>query len=160
MPAPSGICNLHHSSQRCQILNPLSEARDRTCILLDTSQIYFCWAMTGTLVIPKSYLLHLFFLWPSWTITGCELLYLNRVMLYRNDINLHPVLPLAVVPLASLHFLYYQALESWDLGKTPQTLRNRVHSDGLALKLEPSQKNQIPGNTPDQGGKRLICWEL
>ena len=22
------ICNLHHSSQQCQVLNPLSEARD------------------------------------------------------------------------------------------------------------------------------------
>ena len=22
------LCNLHHSSQQCQILNPLSEARD------------------------------------------------------------------------------------------------------------------------------------
>ena len=27
----------HHSSQRCQILNPLREARDRTCILMVTS---------------------------------------------------------------------------------------------------------------------------
>ena len=26
----SAICDLHHSSQRRQILNPLSEARDRT----------------------------------------------------------------------------------------------------------------------------------
>jgi len=30
---------LHHSSQQYQILNPLSEARDRTCILMDASQI-------------------------------------------------------------------------------------------------------------------------
>ena len=29
-PDPSRICNLHHSSQQCQILNSLSEARDRT----------------------------------------------------------------------------------------------------------------------------------
>ena len=35
---PSHIFNLHHSSWQCQILiNPLSEARDQTCILLDTS---------------------------------------------------------------------------------------------------------------------------
>ena len=33
MPDPSHVCNLHCSSQKCQILNPLSEARDRTCIL-------------------------------------------------------------------------------------------------------------------------------
>ena len=47
-PDPSHICNLHHSSQKCHILNPLSEARDGTCILMDASQICFCWAMTRT----------------------------------------------------------------------------------------------------------------
>ena len=31
--------HLHHSLCQCQILNPLSEARDRTCILVDTSQV-------------------------------------------------------------------------------------------------------------------------
>ena len=35
----SHVCDLHHSSQQCQILNPLSEARDRTYILMDTSQV-------------------------------------------------------------------------------------------------------------------------
>ena len=30
-------CDLHHSSRQCQILKPLSEARDGTCILMDTS---------------------------------------------------------------------------------------------------------------------------
>ena len=38
MPDLSGICNLHHSSQQCQILNPPNEARDRTCVLMDTRQ--------------------------------------------------------------------------------------------------------------------------
>ena len=46
----SRICILYHSSQQCQILNPLSEARDRTCILMDTSGIHFCCTTTGTLV--------------------------------------------------------------------------------------------------------------
>ena len=41
------ICNLHHSSRQCQILNPLSEARDRTHILMDSSQICFHYAMKG-----------------------------------------------------------------------------------------------------------------
>ena len=41
MPGPSRFCNLHHSSQQCQILNPLSEARNRTCILMDAGQICF-----------------------------------------------------------------------------------------------------------------------
>ena len=30
----SHFCDLHHSSQQCQILNPLSEAKDRTCNLM------------------------------------------------------------------------------------------------------------------------------
>ena len=49
-PDLSHICNLHYSSRQHQILNPLSKARDRTCILpMDASQIHFCWATTGTL---------------------------------------------------------------------------------------------------------------
>ena len=34
-------CNLYHSSQQHQILNPLSEARHQTCILMDTSQVEY-----------------------------------------------------------------------------------------------------------------------
>ena len=45
---PSLICNLHHSSQQRQIPNPLSEARDRTGILMDTSGIRCPRTMTGT----------------------------------------------------------------------------------------------------------------
>ena len=44
MPDLSGIRNLYHSSQQCQILSPLSEARDQACVLLDTSH----WTTTGT----------------------------------------------------------------------------------------------------------------
>ena len=42
------ICNLHQSSWLRQILNALSEARDRTLILMDTSRIRYHWATTGT----------------------------------------------------------------------------------------------------------------
>ena len=38
---PSHICDLHHSSQKRQILNPLSEARDQSCILMDTSGVHY-----------------------------------------------------------------------------------------------------------------------
>ena len=33
----AGLCHSHSSSWQCWILNPLSEVRDRTCILMDTS---------------------------------------------------------------------------------------------------------------------------
>ena len=42
------ICNLQHSSQQHQILNPLNESRDQTHILMDTSQIHFHWDTTRT----------------------------------------------------------------------------------------------------------------
>ena len=34
------ICNLHHSSGQREILNPLSKARDRTCVLADASHSF------------------------------------------------------------------------------------------------------------------------
>ena len=45
---PSHICDLHHSSRQCQIPDPLSEARDQTRLLMDTSQIRFHYATMGT----------------------------------------------------------------------------------------------------------------
>ena len=39
MEDPSGICDLHHSLWQYHILNLLSEARDWTRILMDTSQL-------------------------------------------------------------------------------------------------------------------------
>ena len=35
------VCNLHHSSRQRPILNPLSEARDQTCVLLDATQVHY-----------------------------------------------------------------------------------------------------------------------
>ena len=35
----SHVCDLHHNSQQCQILNPLSKARDGTHNLMVLSQI-------------------------------------------------------------------------------------------------------------------------
>ena len=35
----SRICNLHHSSWQCQNLNPLSEDRVQTRVLMDTSRV-------------------------------------------------------------------------------------------------------------------------
>ena len=45
---PSRVCDLHHSSWQRQILNPLRQARDRTCNLMVPSRISFCCATTGT----------------------------------------------------------------------------------------------------------------
>ena len=56
MPDPSRIFDIHHSSRQCQIPDPLNEARDRTCILMDPSWIRFHCATTGT---PKKLLITL-----------------------------------------------------------------------------------------------------
>ena len=45
---PSHISDLHHSSWRCRISGWLSDVRDRTYVLMDTSLIYFHCATTGT----------------------------------------------------------------------------------------------------------------
>ena len=45
---PSPICDLYHSSWQHWIPDPLTEARDRTRILMDTSQICFCCTPMGT----------------------------------------------------------------------------------------------------------------
>ena len=45
---PSHVCNLHHSSRQCWMLNPLSEVRDQTYNLVVPSQIHFHCATTGT----------------------------------------------------------------------------------------------------------------
>ena len=37
-PGPSCICDLHRSLWQRWILNSLREARDRTCVLMDTSR--------------------------------------------------------------------------------------------------------------------------
>ena len=43
------VCHLYHSLRQHQILNPLSRARDQTCILMDTSWIHYHWVTLGTL---------------------------------------------------------------------------------------------------------------
>ena len=51
MPNPSCICKLHHSSWQCQILNPVSKARDQTHVLMDTSGVCYHSAKMGTPMI-------------------------------------------------------------------------------------------------------------
>ena len=41
IPDPSSVCNLHHRSWQHWILKPLTGARDRTCNLMDTSQVLY-----------------------------------------------------------------------------------------------------------------------
>ena len=53
---PSPVFNPHHSSQQCRILNPLSEARDRTLVLMDPSRVRYHWATPELPQLPYSFL--------------------------------------------------------------------------------------------------------
>ena len=64
---PNHIFDLHRSSRQCLILNPRSEVRDWTHILVDTSGIPYLWVTTGT---PHTRSFSYSF--PSWFITGFE----------------------------------------------------------------------------------------
>ena len=48
MPDPRHVCKLHHSSQQHQILNPQSEARDRTHNFMVPSRIPLYCVIMGT----------------------------------------------------------------------------------------------------------------
>ena len=50
----SRVCHLHHSSAQHQILNPLSKARDRTLIPMDTSRVRYHCATKGILTLLKA----------------------------------------------------------------------------------------------------------
>lgn len=54
VPEMSRICELHCSVKQCQILNPPSEARDRTLVVMDTGRIRFCCGTAGT---PSTFLI-------------------------------------------------------------------------------------------------------
>ena len=65
MPDMSHICDLHHSSRQRQIFKPLSKARDRTCVFMDTSWVHYPWATTGT---PRK-ILHVGTCFPALRVT-------------------------------------------------------------------------------------------
>ena len=73
-PDPSRICDLHWSSLQHRILNPLSEARERTCNLMVPSQICYHWAIMGT---PGSHQV-----WPQciFAFWGAEHIVLKQVI--------------------------------------------------------------------------------
>ena len=95
------VCDLHHSSRQHCILNPLSKARDRTGILMDTSWIRFHWATTGTPlsffyleVISEIYVLCLFFR-------------LNNNFSYFSSCGIFSISFLCPLHLSSLPFFFF-----------------------------------------------------
>ena len=87
---PSHVCDLHHTSQQCQILNPLSKAGDQTCVLVDTSLVHYCWAAVGT---PHLYTVMIAIC------AYCE-------VITRSPVSIH-------------HHTYFQEFFSWHLQDLP-----------------------------------------
>ena len=95
---PSRICDLHHISWQCWILNPLSEARDQTHILMDTSWVpYHC----ATRELPVVYLSNAMFIIKSDRMTWARdfpiLIFMFRFHILLN-INLFFLLSLPLSP--------------------------------------------------------------
>ena len=79
MPELSHLCGLHHSSRQGRIPDPLSKARDRTHILMDTSRIHFCCATMGT---PDNF----YFNDRGTAVQYFTLMYVLYVIQHREDI--------------------------------------------------------------------------
>jgi len=87
-PDLSHVCDLHHSSGQHQILNPLSKARDRSQVLMNTSQVRFHCTTMGT------FLIFVFVLWivilSSSKLVLISLQYISKMTLkkdFRHDIK-------------------------------------------------------------------------
>ena len=88
---PSRICYLHHSSQQCLILNPLSKARDRTLNIMVPGQIRFHCATMGT---------------PYLFIFKVSYLYIN-LRFYRTVVAFDSIDSALLLFLESFHKLYF-----------------------------------------------------
>ena len=73
---PSHVCNPHHSSWPCQILNPLNEASERTRFLMDTNWF----------VIAE----------PQWECQSWDFIFVCRVYITFNPLKMSPSLVLAL----------------------------------------------------------------
>ena len=71
MQDPGRVFDLYPSSRQHQILNPRSEARDRTHIFMDTSRICFHCTTIGTLCLSILCVIEPFLIPPCGQIRSC-----------------------------------------------------------------------------------------
>ena len=74
----------YHSSWQCQIPNPMSEARGQSRILMDTSQIRFCFATIGTPWVLLLWHQTLLLMPPIWGLTPEALILLAHTLFAGN----------------------------------------------------------------------------
>ena len=102
-----------HSSQLHGILNPLSKARDQTCVLMDASQICFCWA---TMATP-----FFFFFFKDKEITVSLIPYWNQlticVWVYFWTLSFVSLIYVSVLMAVSHCLDYYSFVSKFEIGK-------------------------------------------
>ena len=97
MPDPSCICELHHSSWQRQMLNPLSEARDRIHNFMVPSWICFHCAMMGTPILNSNTFHYTIFelytgYFLQYTLSSLILSFLiPRYQFLKNDFNVFKI---------------------------------------------------------------------
>ena len=67
---PNHVYDLHHSSWQHRILNPLNKARNQTWVLIVTSLICFCCAMTGNPLAAFKMLFFYHWFWAVWLLSS------------------------------------------------------------------------------------------
>ena len=90
IPDPGCICDIHHRSCECWILNPLNKVRDRTCILMNTIQIHFHWAMMGTprrVILPIVTFTRATEVMYPWILLPCSLSFLWEFTLFLGQVS-------------------------------------------------------------------------
>ena len=95
MPDSNHVCNLQSSLQQHQIFNPLSEARDGTCILIDTSRVLNLLSYNR-----YSWDLHAFKTWKQYC--------------FQYSMNSEPnISVLVATKLADTDLVYYESMLGW-----------------------------------------------
>ena len=121
MQDPSHICDLHHSSLQGWILNPLSKAGNRTCILTNTVRFLTCWATTGT---PKP----ITCMFNSWRVPSPHFCW---ILISHNPCLSFPCFALLVLGAYSLAVLWKGCLEVISFSRLKKPLRCRIWNDSL-----------------------------
>ena len=96
MPDLSHICNIHHNLWQQLTLNPLSEERNQTCILMYISWVCYHWATMGTLASMLTCKYFYLFL------TGSHLFFNFFSILYFTYLFIFLVLLFNIFPLYSM----------------------------------------------------------
>ena len=111
-PDPNRLCDMHHNSWQCQILNPLSKDRDWTLVLMDPKWVCYRWATMGT---PGYNISSGIFFWRalSFCYVLCRLCLLTKAKLWPFIKRLHTFCVTFILQIRKISLnIQYMALPS------------------------------------------------